>query len=81
MMKHMRTTTVNRKTRTQTYEQPALWTVHQTAAFLGYADGTVRNLLAKGTLPRVKLPTGSTRIPSEAVRAFGYGQTGKQKTG
>ena len=57
----------------------ALWTVRQSGSFLGYADGTIRNLLAKGALPRVKLPTGSTRIPSEAVRAYAYGRS--RKTG
>lgn len=66
---------MNREVSNQPTHRTALWTVRQSAAFLGYADGTVRNLLAKGALPRVKLPTGSTRIPSEAVRAFGYGHS------
>jgi excisionase family DNA binding protein len=79
IMVAMRTIKANRKNKTQLSEPTALWTVHQAASFLGYADGTIRNLLANGTLPRVKLPTGSTRIPSEAVRRFGYGPAGKHE--
>jgi hypothetical protein len=57
----------------------SLWSVRQTASFLGYADGTVRNLVAKGQLPKIKLATGATRIPSEAVRAFAYGRSAQAK--
>jgi hypothetical protein len=57
----------------------SLWSVHQTATFLGYADGTVRNLIAGGRLPKVKLATGATRIPSDAVRAFAYGRSPEAK--
>jgi excisionase family DNA binding protein len=62
---------VDRKSKNQPGE--SLWTVQTAAAFLGYSDGTVRNLLTQGKLPRVKLPTGAIRIPSEAVKTFGYG--------
>lgn len=66
--------------RNEKRESEALWTVRQSAAFLGYADGTVRNLISSGRLgPRVKLATGATRIPSEAVRAFAYGRTAEAK--
>jgi excisionase family DNA binding protein len=62
---------MNRKSKNQPGE--SLWTVQTAADFLGYSDGTVRNLIGQGKLPRVKLPTGAIRIPSEAVKTFGYG--------